>query len=68
MRDERDKKTSNLLATGSAARQTRFADQQRAMGRKARKIWATDEEVKALRQQLEQMRAAQAGDNGPDRA
>lgn len=68
MRDERDKKTSNLLATGNAARQTRFADQQRALGRKARKIWATDAEIKALRQQLEQMRAAQAGECDPDRA
>lgn len=68
MRDNHDKQTRNLLATGNTARQTRFADQQRAMGRKARKIWATDEEAKALRLYLNELRAAQDGECGPERA
>ena len=45
--------------------QARFAEQQRAMGRKARKIWATDAEAEALRLYLEELRAAQDGENGP---
>ena len=49
MKDQHDKRTGNLLATPNAIRQARFAEQQRAMGRKARKIWATDEEAEALR-------------------
>ncbi|CAH5587274.1 hypothetical protein AI2851V1_5305 (plasmid) [Klebsiella pneumoniae] len=65
MKDQRDKQTGNLLATGNAKRQARFAEQQRAMGRKARKIWATDAEAEALRLYLEELRAAQDGENGP---
>lgn len=49
MKDQHDKRTGNLLATPNAIRQARFAEQQRAMGRKARKIWATDAEAEALR-------------------
>ena len=35
MKDQHDKRTGNLLATPNAIRQARFAEQQRAMGRKA---------------------------------
>lgn len=65
MKDRKDKQTGNLLATGNAKRQARFAEQQRAMGRKARKIWATDAEAEALRLYLEELRAAQDGENSP---
>ena len=51
--------------TPNAIRQARFAEQQRAMGRKARKSWATDAEAEALRLYLEELRAAQDGENGP---
>lgn len=56
MKDQNEKNTSSLLATPNAIRQARFAEQQRAMGRKARKIWATDAEVKALRLFLKELR------------
>ena len=51
--------------TPNAIRQARFAEQQRAMGRKARKIWATDAEAEALRLYIEELRAAQDGENSP---
>lgn len=57
MRDAKDKQTGNLLATGNARRQSRFAEQQRALGRKARKIWATDAEAEALRLYLDEIRS-----------
>ena len=65
MKDQHDKRTGNLLATPNAIRQARFAEQQRAMGRKARKIWATDAEAEALRLYIEELRAAQDGENSP---
>lgn len=68
MRDSYDKNTRNMLVSGNAARQQRFADQQRAMGRRARKIWATDEEAEALRLYLDELRAARDGECDPDRA
>ena len=39
MKDKRDKLTGNLLASDNAIRQARFAETQRELGRKARKIW-----------------------------
>ena len=65
MKDQHDKRPGNLLATPNAIRQARFAEQQRAMGRKARKIWATDAEAEALRLYIEELRAAQDGENSP---
>ena len=65
MKDKRDKLTGNLLASDNAIRQARFAETQRELGRKARKIWATDDEAEALRLYLEELRAAQDGDSGP---
>lgn len=65
MKDKRDKLTGNLLASDNAIRQARFAETQRELGRKARKIWATDDEAEALRLYLEELKAAQDGDSGP---
>lgn len=65
MKDHRDTQTGNLLATPNAIRQARFADTQRALGRKARKMWATDEEAEALRLYLEELRTAQGGGSDP---
>lgn len=65
MKDKRDKLTGNLLASDNAIRQARFAETQRELGRKARKIWATDDEAEALRLYLDKIRAAQDGDSGP---
>ena len=65
MKDKRDKLTGNLLASDNAIRQARFAETQRELGRKARKIWATDAEAEALRLYLEELRAAQDGGHSP---
>ena len=45
-----DKKHRDRLA--NAERQARYAERQRAMGRLARKIWATDEEIAEMRKFL----------------
>ena len=42
--------------TENAKKQARFSENQHAMGRKARKIWATDEEIQALRLYLKELR------------
>ena len=68
MKDQPDKRTGNLLATPNAIRQARFAEQQRPLGRKARKHWATDPEAEALRPYIEERKAAQAGETSPDSA
>lgn len=65
MKDKRDKLTGNLLASDNAIRQARFAETQRELGRKARKIWATDDEAEALRLYLEELRAAHDGGHSP---
>ena len=41
MKVQHDKRTGNLLATPNAIRQARFAEQQRAMGRKSRASFST---------------------------
>ncbi|EBY7858637.1 TPA: hypothetical protein JV261_004857 [Escherichia coli] len=65
MKDTRDKKTGNLLASPDAVRQARYADRMKAKGYKQRKFWLTDDEYEALRECLEELRAAQDGDSGP---
>lgn len=52
----RDNETLDMFASAAARRQRVFAAKQKQMGRKARKIWATDGEIKALREYLEQLR------------
>lgn len=44
-------------ASANAERQARFAENQKAMGRKPRKIWATDFEAQELRKHLEMLRS-----------
>jgi hypothetical protein len=46
----------DLFSSDNAKHQARFAAKQRKMGRKARKVWATDAEIKALREYLETLR------------
>lgn len=53
------------MADSNAKRQSKYAENQRALGRKARKIWATDKEAEAIRLYLEKLRAAQSEDDGP---
>jgi hypothetical protein len=61
MKGHRDKQR----VTPNAIRQAKFADTQRALGRKARKIWATDSEAEALRLYLEEIRTAHGGGHDP---
>lgn len=49
-------KSQNGEQSDNAKRQARFADRQRAMGRKQFKIWTTEEESRALRMYLEELR------------
>jgi hypothetical protein len=51
-----DNETLDMFASAAARRQRVFAAKQKQMGRKARKIWATDEEINALRKFLETLR------------
>jgi len=44
-------------ASANAERQARFVENQKAMGRKPRKIWATDDEATELRRHLETLRS-----------
>ena len=59
MKDSRDKKTGNLLASPGAKRQAAYAERQRAMGRRQRSYWLTDFEAEQVAAFLEQLRAGQ---------
>jgi hypothetical protein len=61
MKDQKDKQTGDLLATPDAVRQARYAERMKAKGMRQRKFWLTDDEYEALRECLEEPRAAQAG-------
>lgn len=43
-------------AKSNVERQRRFAEAQRAMGRRGRKIWATDEEITQIKAFLAELR------------
>ncbi len=68
MRDDKDKETGSLLAQSVAERQARYTERMREKGVRQRKFWLTDEEHTALKNYLQEMRAAQAGECDPDRA
>jgi hypothetical protein len=61
MKDQKDKQTGDLLASPDAVRQARYAERMKAKGMRQRKFWLTDDEYEALRECLEELRAAQAG-------
>ncbi len=62
MKDSRDKKTGNLLASSGAKRQAAYAERQRALGRRQRSYWLTDVEAEQVAAFLEQLRAGQKED------
>ena len=57
MKDPRDKKTGDLLASSGAKRQAAYAERQRAQGRRQRSYWLTDVEAARVAAFLEQVRA-----------
>jgi hypothetical protein len=61
MKDQKDKQTGDLLATPDAVRQARYAERMKAKGMRQRKFWLTDDEYEALRECLEELRAARGG-------
>jgi len=63
MKDSRDKKTGDLLASSGAKRQAAYAERQRAQGRRQRSYWLTDVEAEQVAAFLEQLRAG--GRAGP---
>ena len=56
MKDSRDKKTGDLLASPGAKRQAAYAERQRAMGRRQRSYWLTETEAEQVAAFLEQLR------------
>ena len=56
MKDVRDKKTADLLASPGAKRQAAYAERQRAQGRRQRSFWLTDSEAGQVMALLEQLR------------
>ena len=58
MKDQKDKQTGDLLASPDAVRQARYAERMKAKGMRQRKFWLTDDEYEALRECLEELRAA----------
>ncbi|WP_260629556.1 plasmid repression protein F, partial [Escherichia sp. NIC3-2] len=65
MKDQKDKQTGDLLASPDAVRQARYAERMKAKGMRQRKFWLTDDEYEALRECLEELRAAQGGGSDP---
>ena len=57
MKDQRDRKTMDLLRSPGAARAAAFKERQVALGRRQRPLWLTDAEFEALKLQPERMRA-----------
>lgn len=56
MKDHHDKATGDLLQTPIAKARERWADKQRAMGRKQCGVWMTEAERAAVERLLAQMR------------
>ena len=65
MKDQKDKQTGDLLASPDAVRQARYAERMKVKGMRQRKFWLTDDEYEALRECLEELRAAQGGGSDP---
>ena len=63
MKDAKDKKTGDLLASSGAKRQAAYAERQRAQGRRQRSYWLTETEAEQVAAFLEQLRAG--GRAGP---
>ncbi len=59
MKDAKDKKTGDLLASSNSRRQAAYAERQRALGRKKFSYWLRPDEAEQVAAFLEQLRAGQ---------
>ncbi|KJZ03069.1 hypothetical protein TW86_22865 [Halomonas sp. S2151] len=55
-------KESNRQGRSGAKRQAAYADRQRALGRRQRSFWLTDQEYDAMTQLLEELRQAKGSE------
>lgn len=65
MKDVRDKKTANLLASANTRRQAAFAERQRAKGLKKFSYWLKPEEAEQVAALLEQLRPKKETESTP---
>ena len=59
MKDAKDKKTGDLLASSNSRRQAAYAERQRALGRKKFSYWMRPDEAEQVAAFLKQLRAGQ---------
>ena len=65
MKDQKDKQTGDLLASPDAVRQARYAERMQAKEMRQGKFGLTYGGYEALRECLEELRAAQGGGSDP---
>lgn len=65
MKDVRDKKTADLLASSNTRRQAAFAERQRAKGLKKFSYWLKPEEAEQVVALLEQLRPEKETESTP---
>lgn len=65
MKDTKDKKTGNLLASSGAKRQAAYSERQRAQGRRQRSYWLTDVEAEQVATFVERLRPQEAEHEKP---
>lgn len=57
MKDQNDSVTRNLLVDDGAERQARYRSNQMRLGRRQRSFWLTDNEAKAVKDLLAELRS-----------
>ena len=65
MKDAKDKKTGDLLASSNSCRQAAYAERQRALGRKKFSYWMRPDEAEQVAAFLERLRPQEAEHEKP---
>ena len=65
MKDAKDKKTGDLLASPNSRRQAAYAERQRALGRKKFSYWMRPDEAEQVAAFLERLRPQEAEHEKP---
>ena len=65
MKDAKDKKTFDLLASSNSRRQAAYAERQRALGRKKFSYWMRPDEAEQVAAFLERLRPQEAEHEKP---
>ena len=65
MKDAKDKKTRDLLASSNSRRQAAYAERQRALGRKKFSYWMRPDEAEQVAAFLERLRPQEAEHEKP---